>query len=100
MYGKEANHVVKQAKQEKLHPSWEAKRNQKQAPVAFQGKKLTFDDQDAKPHQQQPISQGKKKLNGPVIDPDVHPSWKAKMEQKKKEQELMNVKPTKIVFDD
>ena len=34
-------------KEEKLHPSWEAKRRKielESKPVAFQGKKITFDD--------------------------------------------------------
>ena len=36
-------HQEKPAKEEKLHPSWEAQKSKKDGIVAFQGKKITFD---------------------------------------------------------
>ncbi|KAK9767566.1 hypothetical protein K7432_002539 [Basidiobolus ranarum] len=73
---------------EKLHPSWEAKKKQKNAAVVpFKGSKITFKDEG-----------GDK--NHSNIDPaTLHPSWEAKRRQKEAQAALASVKNTKIVFD-
>ena len=74
-YGSNAKHLKKQ----QLHPSWEARKNQKVA--SFQGKKVVFDETMA------------------PLETD-HPSWIAKRKQKELQAQIMHqsAKPTKIVF--
>ncbi|KAJ3110016.1 hypothetical protein HK100_003175 [Physocladia obscura] len=100
-YGKNANHMLKkkieppafkkpapQKIEENLHPSWAAKRAQKQqaGPVEFSGKKVVFggDDEDST-----------KKPVAATVNESLHPSWAAK---KKQSIAIGNSQGKKIVF--
>lgn len=78
---------------EKLHPSWEAKRQQKSGATAFSGKKIVFGDDDS--------GGGVKPGSGAGSAETLHPSWEAKRKAKEAQAMIMKAaKPRKIVFDD
>ncbi|ORY05332.1 hypothetical protein K493DRAFT_404374 [Basidiobolus meristosporus CBS 931.73] len=95
-YG-DADRKPKRGAAEKLHPSWEAKRHQKNAAARpFQGTKITFDE-DAGGN-----SNSNSNSNNQGAAPKsatLHPSWEAKRRQKEAQAALATVKNTKIVFD-
>ena len=88
-YGKFARHLDLPKKvapvkvEEKLHPSWQAKKILPKASiVGFQGKKILFGEES------KAVSKIKKEV--------VHPSWQAKKDDKAN---IVEFKGTKIVFD-
>jgi hypothetical protein len=69
--------------EEVLHPSWQAKKNQKKAGiVGYEGRKITF---------------GEKKVQPEAVDKSLHPSWQAKKNQKKAG--IVGYEGKKITFD-
>ncbi|KAJ1916978.1 hypothetical protein H4219_003449 [Mycoemilia scoparia] len=102
-----------------IHPSWELKQQQKQkmANAKPQGTKITFDDDvgDNKDNSENSYSRRGSNYNNNTIMPkhhkdssadtptNMHPSWAAKVAQRRKLAELQNSsakKSNKIVFDD
>ncbi len=95
-----------------LHPSWAAKlQNQNRINAAtFQGKKIKFGDEPVKVQEaKKPQKQDKEKEKAsipkaaasepPRIDPKLHPSWAAKLQQQHKTNSAA-FKGQKIKFDD
>ena len=91
-----------QNQEPKLHPSWQAKRNQSENAAKFSGKKIKFGDGDDSPvvHQAQPVrsngswSQANNNRSQGSDEPKLHPSWAAK-----KKQQMVPSQGTKIKFD-
>ncbi|XP_037949255.1 MATH and LRR domain-containing protein PFE0570w [Teleopsis dalmanni] len=92
-------------KSENLHPSWAAKQKQKPIITNFQGKKITFNDDD---NMEQTVPQNNfnknKNSNGAgkgktsnKVENNLHPSWAAKQKQKPT---ITAFEGKKIKFDD
>ncbi|XP_037807351.1 myb-like protein X [Lucilia sericata] len=69
--------------EENLHPSWAAKQKLKPVITGFQGKKITFGDEDDNGKQTQQQTFNKTQTPKSVkSDQDLHPSWAAKQKLK------------------
>ncbi|KAJ3238035.1 hypothetical protein HDU81_008506 [Chytriomyces hyalinus] len=106
-FGKQANHVIKRQVEvikhkakaapavvdEKVHPSWAAKRAQKQTITAFAGNKIVFGGEGNSSAQSAPVV-----TSGAAPAETLHPSWAAKRMQSAKILDVPAGK--KIVFGD
>jgi hypothetical protein len=92
--------VKKEEPKEKLHPSWEAKKREKEkkeAMVDVKPVKIVFGEE--------PVTMANNSVNHSAkssgFNPKgdlLHPSWEAKKREKEKKEQLFSIKPTKIVF--
>ena len=108
------------AQEQNMHPSWQAKILQKRKLEEMAGttnKKMTFDsDSDNDEKKVEKKVKKREVREGPVFKPkgqpqrsnpelsaqeqNMHPSWQAKILQKRKLEEMMSVKNKKMVFSD
>jgi hypothetical protein len=108
-FGKTAKHIVnpkpakikvpEKTKEEKeietLHPSWQAKLNNKTAIIPFSGKKTVFGVDNVTANVTAEVKKDDHTSEA------IHPSWEAKRKAKEiAKEQLQNAKRTKIIFED